>query len=304
MMGRTLGFRVLMSLLAIALVAGILGPASARAQTQSPPRGLGGERFENPTTFLVTNAVCNPEGTSTFNFQVSGDATGDYAGPFTESATVTLSPLTSNFTFNIVSLTANFTINSPAGQVTGSKQFIAIAGSNPDTGSCLDRFEGPPTTTASTSDLRFTATIDLPDGRTCTAVGSASISLIKNSSVLVDSFRESFTNDVVDGSTVLPTCVGGEEPPPPPPPVPTSKAQCEGEGYVAFGFKNQGDCTAFVERGPKKPKGDDSAAQRDGKGKARDNQKSQKNHKAEQDEKGEKNHKGEKGKATKNAKRR
>jgi hypothetical protein len=35
------------------------------------------------------------------------------------------------------------------------------------------------------------------------------------------------------------------------PPVPTAKAQCKHGGYAAFGFKNQGQCVAFVERGPK-----------------------------------------------------
>ena len=33
---------------------------------------------------------------------------------------------------------------------------------------------------------------------------------------------------------------------------PTAKEQCKGGGYEAFGrFKNQGECVAFVERGPK-----------------------------------------------------
>jgi DNA-binding beta-propeller fold protein YncE len=37
----------------------------------------------------------------------------------------------------------------------------------------------------------------------------------------------------------------------PPPRVPTSKEQCKRGGYRQFGFKNQGQCVAFVERGPK-----------------------------------------------------
>ena len=159
-MGRIIGFRVLMSLLAIALVAGALGPAAAtRAQTQTPPPGLAGESFQNPTTFEITNAVCDLEGTSTFNYQVSGNATGPYSGTFTETGTVTLSPMTSDYRINLVALTANFTIDSPTGQVTGSKEFIPLPNSNPDSGSCLERWVGPPTTTAGTDDLRFTATI-------------------------------------------------------------------------------------------------------------------------------------------------
>ena len=35
------------------------------------------------------------------------------------------------------------------------------------------------------------------------------------------------------------------------PPLPTSKDQCMHGGYAQFGFKNQGQCVAFVQRGPK-----------------------------------------------------
>jgi hypothetical protein len=35
------------------------------------------------------------------------------------------------------------------------------------------------------------------------------------------------------------------------PPPPTSKDQCKKGGYRQFGFRNQGQCVAFVERGPK-----------------------------------------------------
>jgi hypothetical protein len=33
--------------------------------------------------------------------------------------------------------------------------------------------------------------------------------------------------------------------------VPTSKEQCTGGGHVQFGFRNQGECVAFVRRGPR-----------------------------------------------------
>jgi hypothetical protein len=51
-----------------------------------------------------------------------------------------------------------------------------------------------------------------------------------------------------DPYTILPALVGG---PPPVPEGPTSKEQCKKGGYEEFGFKNQGQCVAFVERGPK-----------------------------------------------------
>ena len=34
-------------------------------------------------------------------------------------------------------------------------------------------------------------------------------------------------------------------------PTPRSKDQCKNGGHVSFGFKNQGECVAFVQRGPK-----------------------------------------------------
>ena len=43
--------------------------------------------------------------------------------------------------------------------------------------------------------------------------------------------------------------------PPPPPAEPTTKEQCKEDGFEEFanlGFKNQGECVAFVERGPEK----------------------------------------------------
>ena len=33
-------------------------------------------------------------------------------------------------------------------------------------------------------------------------------------------------------------------------PSPTTKDQCRGDGWKQFGFKNQGECIAFVSHGP------------------------------------------------------
>jgi hypothetical protein len=56
--------------------------------------------------------------------------------------------------------------------------------------------------------------------------------------------------------TILPALVGG---PPPVPEGPTSKEQCKKGGYEEFGFKNQGRCVAFVERGTKNKEGETSS---------------------------------------------
>ncbi len=83
-------------------------------------------------------------------------------------------------------------------------------------GSCLDRARevapasirgpvasGPPFP----RELRFEATIVTPDGRTCTTAGRADTgSLVKNSSILTDSFSQRFLNDL---SAPYATCTGG-----------------------------------------------------------------------------------------------
>jgi hypothetical protein len=56
--------------------------------------------------------------------------------------------------------------------------------------------------------------------------------------------------------TIVPARVGG---PPPVPEGPTSKEQCKKGGYEEFDFKNQGQCVAFVERGPKNKGGEASS---------------------------------------------
>lgn len=48
--------------------------------------------------------------------------------------------------------------------------------------------------------------------------------------------------------TISPALIGGE---PPVPTVPTAKEQCKKGGYEEFGFRNQGQCVAFVQRGSK-----------------------------------------------------
>jgi hypothetical protein len=53
------------------------------------------------------------------------------------------------------------------------------------------------------------------------------------------------------GFPVLPEVAEGDVAVIDAPPQPTSKSECEKGGYERFGFKNQGGCVAFVQRGPK-----------------------------------------------------
>jgi hypothetical protein len=82
-------------------------------------------------------------------------------------------------------------------------------------------------------DLRYTATIVTPDDQTCTQSGPTSLSLTDNSPVISDTFTELLLNDL---SAPAPVCTGGEPDPDP---------ELDG-GHARYGFKNQGECIAWV----------------------------------------------------------
>jgi hypothetical protein len=178
-------------LLAVALV-----PAVASAQT--PPPGLGGERLsENDPS--ITNCAAG-EGGGSFSYEASGAATGSYAGTFTETGTITVgSEEGPTLRQRITSVQIQFAIDSPAGQVTGTKQFVPTGDPNVNVanGRCTNDFGtlGGSIFVAS-DDLRYSATIVTPDGQTCLQSGPTSLSLVDNSSVLADSFTEVLLNDL------------------------------------------------------------------------------------------------------------
>jgi hypothetical protein len=70
----------------------------------------------DPGTSQV-DGTCNPLGTSTFTFTVTGVAVGPFPGTFVETGMFTLGPVG----FPIESFEATFTITSPAGTVSGTK---------------------------------------------------------------------------------------------------------------------------------------------------------------------------------------
>jgi hypothetical protein len=114
------------SVLAIALLP--LFPVLA----QVPVPTLSGEHFVG-TPDVTTD--CNPNGTSTVTFSVSGVATGPYTGTFTEvgSATIgpqTLSPGGGQSIGTLLTFDAVFTIQSVTGNVTGTKT-LAFPVTNP-----------------------------------------------------------------------------------------------------------------------------------------------------------------------------
>jgi hypothetical protein len=226
--------------IACALFAVALVPAVASAQT--PPPGLGGERLsENDPS--ITNCAAGAGGGS-FSYEASGTATGAYPGPFTETGTITVGPEEGpTFRQRITSVQIQFAIDSPVGQVTGTKQYVPTGDPNVNmaNGRCTNDFGtlGGSIFVAS-DDLRYNAAIATPDGQTCTQSGPTSLSLVDNSSVLADSFTEVLLNDL---AAPAPACTGGE---PEEPEMPASKDDCRNGGYADYGFKNQGECIAWV----------------------------------------------------------
>jgi hypothetical protein len=123
---------------AIASVAAAFAVAASSAAAQTTPPTLTGESFAaglftTPPglgSIVLTSANCNPAGTSTFSYAVSGPAAGPYPGTFTETGTVTMSPQTipggfSNPSGLLTSWTVSFSITSPTGTVTGTKTLPA-----------------------------------------------------------------------------------------------------------------------------------------------------------------------------------
>ena len=114
--------------IAFAVVVGIFAPAAfagnddGGSSSAAPLTGesLLASELGEPGTSNV-QGTCNPLGTSTFTFMVTGTAFGPYPGTFTETGTVTLSSLPTATSFE-----STFTIDSPAGTVEGSKSLAGF----------------------------------------------------------------------------------------------------------------------------------------------------------------------------------
>jgi hypothetical protein len=213
------------------VVACALAPA-AFAQTTAP--GLGGTAFDD-TTPSVTSGNC-----ASYTYEASGPATGSYAGTFTETGTVAMGVPDAMDRRPITSLNVSFEINSPAGHVVGTRTYVP--GTSTGNVRCEETWDGLLVGT-SAQNVRWNATIDLPDGRTCTAQGGSLFTHIVNNPVIADQYDVSFTNDLSNPTAV---CDDGGEEPPPPPLEPTSKDDCRNGGWATYGFKNQGECIAWV----------------------------------------------------------
>jgi hypothetical protein len=181
----------------------------------------------------------------TFTYEASGNATGAYAGTFTETGSITVGPYDGRATQRVTAAQIQFTINSAAGQVTGTKTYVPTGDPNVNTAraTCTNDWDGMGGSIfIANDDLRYSATIAAADGTSCTQAGPASLSMVDNSSVLADSFSQLFLND----ATAPIACTSPEPEPEPEPELPMSKEDCMGGGWQAYEFKNQGECIAWV----------------------------------------------------------
>jgi hypothetical protein len=220
---------------ACAVVAVAALPPVASAAT--PPPGLGGKALSesDPT---ITNCPA-PGSPGSFSYEASGNATGSYAGTFTETGTITVGYEDSMGRQRVTGASIQFSITSPTGSVTGTKTYVPTGDPsiNPALAKCWYDWNGMGGSVGiSYDDLRYSATITTTDGQTCTQSGGSTLSLVDNSPVLRDSFSETFLND----ATAPITCTGGE------PEMPASKEDCMDGGWAGYGFRNQGECIAWV----------------------------------------------------------
>jgi hypothetical protein len=252
----------------------LLGAAAAlpaTAATPAPPLALTGEALNGTITDLVENCA-----TGSLSFDVSGSASGPYAGTFTAhvevSSTSTASPpfsvqydlgagIVVEYNAAVRSTTTiseTFEIRSADGEVlvSGSKTQV-----NPGAFYCAQNAHvavggfdfGTPSATfaqlqTAPDGLAYSASIPTTDG-VYTDAGTSTLAAVdivapSDIAVVIDNeFHETFT------STSLTPPVPAQSP------VPAAKDDCEDGGWKDFArtdgspFKNQGDCIQFVNTG-------------------------------------------------------
>jgi hypothetical protein len=194
---------------AFVLAASMLGATAVSASADRTPAGpppptLKGERLIGPATLSSIN--CNPSGTSSFNFTVSGPAVGPYSGTFLEFGSATIGPQT---ILNIDEpslgpverLSIVFAINSPSGRVFGSKSL-----QTPFTGQCQDSAN----TVSFQGFIRDAAGIDSYSARIRTAAGTFSDQGTARVNVADETDFGSFGQEVFTSQQLTTTPDGGD----------------------------------------------------------------------------------------------
>jgi hypothetical protein len=106
---------------------------ASSAAPQAGSSTLVGEYFQSAQAAFQVEHECDPGGTSTIHFSVTGIATGPYPGTFEETGTVTIGPQTSvgtgTFGFDtgsVLSFESSFTIFSGDTTITGTKRLARV----------------------------------------------------------------------------------------------------------------------------------------------------------------------------------
>jgi hypothetical protein len=183
------------------LAATALAPA---ASAEVPPPTLTGETFlgglfapPGTSTVIVTSASCDPSGTSTFTYQVTGPAAGPYVGTYAETAPNGL----------VTSWTASFTITgSPLGTVSGTKTLPPNAPTLPGVCKGFDVLH-PAERSAATGQqnaLSYTATITVPGGAQYSDQGGSEASVAEFPDI--PSFNQFFEDFTSSQATTTPIC--------------------------------------------------------------------------------------------------
>jgi hypothetical protein len=247
-------------------------PAAAQAQavsltgetlTSLPGAGGGGVPVTDiqgtcTRTVVLTGDAPGSE-SSSFEYSVSGVAAGPYPGTFTETGSFTLGPIDEEFIpgqfrGNITDFEAEYTITSELGTIQGTK---SLDPGRTSLGACFNYgtapFNRPEDFAGQTiAHTLYEATITLPDGSQYTDTGqsTASFNYCNDQIGCGTSSSNQFSETYLSQNLVPVT--------PPPPAAPTTKKQCQKDGFrdfPALGFKNQGDCVAFIETAGKNEPG-------------------------------------------------
>jgi hypothetical protein len=215
------------------LILALAAPAQALAQAPSLTgedflaRDFEGFPLPDIGAVDITGEQCNADGSGRFDFTASGAAVGPYGGTFQESGTFRFGPRAPGGESPLLEFSATFTVTSPAGEVTGTK----TAGAPATVTGCTE--DAPPQRFyAATVTAGYEATIVLPTGARCTDRGTALTSATLNdfgSGASSENFGETFTS--LQATALCPPATPGE---------------CTRERAVAAGFKNRGDCVAFL----------------------------------------------------------
>lgn len=246
-------------IVAVVLAAGAATVTATSALAQSPP--LTGEVLACSVdadlicpagTPAITDLSCPATGAGSFNYAVSGPATGPYSGTFTEMGTVTSGPLSELppplegfIVGRMETALITFTIQSPEGFVTGRKRltqpsfepfgfpgpvtsaFTCVSGVGAGAGVFpFSSFVLPvcyvarlPNGTIDRGSSKFLAAAMLPGAPT-------------TGPRFAEQFGETFASDPSRGNCGL---------------LPSTTLECKRGGWKTFAiFKNQGDCVAWV----------------------------------------------------------